>query len=509
MIDRRPAVRLGPYFVVRVTGAGGMGRTELAFRADAPDAEIAVLRRLPAGDPTLHARAELATRLAHENIGRTLHVEEIDGQLYLMHELVDGVTLGKVMRQLGAWPAPAPVALYVARELARALDHAHRFGDGVIHGDLTPENVMLSFGGDVKLINFGTARPAVTAPAPADTGVVFTHRAYVPPEAADGAPLDRGTDLYALGVLLWELLTGHRAEDLSDHSIPHPAAFDPGLPASLNAVVARALEPAPEQRYQTADELRAALDDLALEGEDPREALRAVLTRCFDVELVRDLLAEEIAEARERLPPPEEAVTVPAGTPVSRPIVPTVPLLPHRRRGLLIAGGVAATVAVGGIAALRHHDRVVAAAPTMAVAPAPPDPRDRPVARALAAVGEPPADLPAPFTPAGQRHVSGRNREPIARVTRPWSRADQLLGQANDLWERGDTTGALDRTRQALAAGAGAKAHVLLGLLLVNMQSYDAAEPELLEAVRLEPSNTEAQRLLALLRRTAAEGPDK
>src|SRR6202012_2492937 len=118
------------------------------------------------------------------------------------HELVDGVTLGKVMRQLGAWPAPAPVALYVARELARALDHAHHFRDGIIHGDLTPENVMLSFAGDVKLINFGTARAAVPAPVPTDTGVVFLHQAYAPPEAADGAPPDRGSDLYALGVLL-------------------------------------------------------------------------------------------------------------------------------------------------------------------------------------------------------------------------------------------------------------------------------------------------------------------
>ena len=225
MTERRPPVRLGPYFVVRVTGAGGLGRTELAFRADAPDAEIAVLRRLRGGDPELRARAEVATRLAHENIGRTLHVEEIDGQLCLTHELIDGVTLGKVMRQLGAWPAAVPVAIDIARELARALDHAHRFGEaGVVHGELSPENVMLSFDGDVKLINFATARPIMTTPAPADTGVVFVHRAYLPPEAADSAPLDRAADLYALGVVLWELLTGHRADDVPDLSLPHPVA---------------------------------------------------------------------------------------------------------------------------------------------------------------------------------------------------------------------------------------------------------------------------------------------
>jgi len=171
---------------------------------------------------------------------------------------------------------------------------------------------------------------------------------------------------------------------------------------------------------------------------------------------------------------------------------------------------VAVAVAVTGIVGLHHYDRppaVEPAPPAIATTPAAPNPSDRPVARALAAVSEPPAAIPATPT-ATPRHVAGRNRDPLPRVGRA-SRAEQLLGQANNLWERGDMTGALDRTRQALAAGGGAPAHVLLGMLLVNLQSYDAAEPELQEAVRLEPGNVEAHRLLALLHRTEAERPGK
>jgi Flp pilus assembly protein TadD len=106
--------------------------------------------------------------------------------------------------------------------------------------------------------------------------------------------------------------------------------------------------------------------------------------------------------------------------------------------------------------------------------------------------------------PVGLRRVEGRAPEPIDRAPRD-AAADRLLREANDLWERGNTAGAYALAREALAAGAGAPAHVLLGALLINMQNYAAAEPELATAVRLDPRNAEARRMLALLHRTSAE----
>jgi Flp pilus assembly protein TadD len=110
------------------------------------------------------------------------------------------------------------------------------------------------------------------------------------------------------------------------------------------------------------------------------------------------------------------------------------------------------------------------------------------------------AEPPAP----GQRRVAGRAPGPLDRAPRD-PVADRLLREANDLWERGNTAGAYTLAREALAAGAGPQAHVLLGALLINMKNYAAAEPELATAVRLDPRNAEARRMLALLHRISAE----
>jgi hypothetical protein len=116
----------------------------------------------------------------------------------------------------------------------------------------------------------------------------------------------------------------------------------------------------------------------------------------------------------------------------------------------------------------------------------------------------PPVVAARVMAPASPRRVEGRAPEPIDRAPHD-AGADRLLREANDLWERGNTTGAYALAREALAAGAGAPGHVLLGALLINMQNYAAAEPELATAVRLDPRNAEARRMLTLLHRISAE----
>jgi eukaryotic-like serine/threonine-protein kinase len=585
MTATRDYVQFGPYLVVRLSGAGGMGRVEVALRADGEDPEVCVIKRLHGAlhDEEKEARfrreGQIAARLEHENIARTLRLEKIDGELCIVQEFIEGVNLGKVMRQLGARPLPIVVSVHVVSAVARALAYAHGFGRmGIVHRDVTPENVMLSFAGDVKLIDFGTARSAVDGRV-TDTGVVVGRRSYVPPEAWEGEKVDQRADVFALGVVLWEVLTGRRAEEAPEPSLPDASALNSDVTLLLGQVVARAMAPAPEDRYQSADEVVAALAAFVPPDADPRRDLAELLGLCFNVTLQKQLLADDILEAKQFLrdrsvvrapvsvtdphfPPPAEETeateetaptieaaapvaavpmehtTMPAGTtasmvepanpvavtvrtasrdaapvPMARPVVATVPIqMAAKRRaspGPWLAAGVAAIVATSGIGLVRTHGRaarsrasatpiVVAPQPVAPAPPAPPavDP-EWPVAPALP---EPPPAMAAKRAPVAARAPAHALDQTPRNPT-----ADKLLRQANDLWERGNTPGAYALARQAVAAGAGAPAHVLLGALLINMKNYTAAEPELATAARLDPRNAEARRMLALLDRTAAE----
>ena len=591
MTDTREHVQFGPYLIVRLSGAGGMGRVEVALRVDEKDPAVCVIKRLHGAlhDEEQEARfrreAQIAARLEHENIARTLRIEKIDGELCIVQEFIEGVNLGKLMRQLGARPLPTVVAVHVVSAIARALAHAHGFGRlGIVHRDVTPENIMLSFAGEVKLIDFGAARSAVDGRL-TDTGVVVGRRSYVPPEAWEGDKVDHRADVFALGVVLWEVLTGRRAEEAPDPSLPDATALNPDVTLLLGQVVARAMAGAPEDRYQSADEVAAALAAFIPPEADPGRDLADLLGLCFNVTLQKQLLAEDIAEAKQFLhgphvvtlplpslsdlpapPPVEETLTVlqPAmcaeatvpTVPVANaaratvpiavlanaasatvPTVPvanaaraTVPIVPvanaaratvpivalamDQRRsspGPWLAAAVAAIVATSGIGLLRTHGRTArsrASAASLVVAP----PQVAPVAPELpelpAATPAQPAALATRVAPAdNQRRFAGRvadSQHSIDRTPRN-APADRVLRQANDLWERGNTPGAYALARRAVAEGAGAPAHVLLGALLINMKNYAAAEPELATAARLDPRNAEARRMLALLRKTAAE----
>jgi len=559
MTAPRDYVQFGPYLIVRLSGAGGMGRIEVALRADGEDPDVCVIKRLHGAlhdeekEARVRGEAQIAARLEHQNIARTMRIEKIDGELCIVQEFIEGVNLGKVMRQLGVRPLPIVVAVHVVSAVARALAHAHGFGRlGIVHRDVTPENVMLSFAGDVKLIDFGTARSAVDGRL-TDTGVVVGRRSYVPPEAWEGEKVDQRGDVFALGVVLWEVLTGRRAEETPELSLPDASTLNPEVTLLLGQVVARAMAPAPEDRYQSADEVAAALAAFIPPGADPRRELAELLGLCFNVTLQKQLLADDIAEARRFLhdrnaepasmskhdptlplpgletvpaiapetpigatveivrPPPPPPTPAAATVPTARPVVATVPIqVPDKRRsspGPWLAAGVAAIVATSGIGLLRTHGRTArsrASAESLAVAP--------PAAPPVVAPTLSPPPAPAPAAPVPHELPAPPAAAPTAvaaRVSPHAAPADKLLRRANDLWERGNTPEAYALARQAAAAGAGAPAHVLLGALLINMKNYAAAKPELAAAARLDPRNTEARRMLALLDRTAAEHQGK
>ncbi len=227
--------------------------------------------------------AMVVVRLQHGNLVPVFDAGRNDDQIYIAMEYVDGKDLLAVWNRCAQKrvPFPVDVAVYIVKELARGLGYAHAFGGlKLVHRDVSPANVLLSYTGEVKLTDFGLARSTLklqhTAP-----GIIFGKLSYLAPEQARSEPLDGRTDLYAAGILLWELLTGQQlfpvkpaaagdegarrdstADALArvrDPQIVLPSHVTPRVPPELDTIVMRALAREPARRYQSGEELRADL----------------------------------------------------------------------------------------------------------------------------------------------------------------------------------------------------------------------------------------------------------
>ncbi len=278
---------LGRFTLVERIGSGGMAEV---FRVRAPgpagfEKPLVLKRLLPhlASNPRVNAQfvaeARLAATLRHQNIVQIHGLEALeDGTLAITMEDVDGVDLATVVARAAArgLRLPSWFAVHVAVEVANALTAAHESPLVVVHRDVTPSNVFVSWAGEVKLADFGIAKALEAPPAPlhaaTEAGARKGKTAYMAPEQFTGLPVDVRTDLFALGALTWELLTGRRLfEAQSDYAtmlaiaegprVP-PSELVPGLPAELDATVLRALEPSPEDRWPSTRGLRGALIEL-------------------------------------------------------------------------------------------------------------------------------------------------------------------------------------------------------------------------------------------------------
>jgi serine/threonine protein kinase len=216
--------QFGKYVLLKPLAKGGMGEIYLAAGGDVGGFEkLCVIKKVitEKSDQTKANRfldeAKVGLRLSHSALVSTFDVGEVNGEFYIAMELIEGKDLREVwnrcvrMRQR----IPLDVALFVAREVARALAYVHGYGDlKLVHRDVAPPNILLAYVGDVKLTDFGLARSVLkqehTAP-----GVVFGRAAYLAPEQARGEVADARTDVYTLGIVLWELLTGQQFLQLS------------------------------------------------------------------------------------------------------------------------------------------------------------------------------------------------------------------------------------------------------------------------------------------------------
>jgi serine/threonine protein kinase len=270
-----PGSKVGAYTIVRELGRGGMGRVYLA--SDERLGRTVALKALAphlVSDPShrerLRREARAAAGLTHPGICTVYALEEVDGELYIATEYVDGHTLGEEIRS-GRIPSSDEM-LRTARDLADALASAH--DRGIVHRDLKPDNVMRTTDGRLKILDFGLARinaPDRTAPATfaTQTGVLLGTPAYMSPEQINGQPVDARADVFAFGVLLYEYACGVHpfvgstmlatlARVLESDARPI-AARCPAISSGLADVISKCLRKSPAERYGSATEIAAAL----------------------------------------------------------------------------------------------------------------------------------------------------------------------------------------------------------------------------------------------------------
>jgi len=260
------------YRIEKRLGAGGMGDVYRAqqISLDRPVA-LKILPAHLAEDEEFIERfvveARAAGKLSHQNIVAAVDIGESNGRYFFAMELVDGPTLQQVISREGAIPESR--AFDTAKQVARGLRHACQ--QGLIHRDIKPANIMFTPENVAKICDFGLARELHAEDAQAERGIVQSSPAYASPEQALGRrDLDHRTDLYSLGVTLFEMLTGKRpfaadtpAALLKKHATeppPEPRTLNPDLTTSANQLVLRLLKKKPEQRFDSYDQLLAALD---------------------------------------------------------------------------------------------------------------------------------------------------------------------------------------------------------------------------------------------------------
>jgi len=277
-----PGAFLGPYQVLSLIGRGGMGEV---YRALDPrlgrEVAIKTVAAQLAGDATAIARFEREARivaaLSHPSILAIYDIGTLDDGLFLVTELLQGETLGQ---RLSRGPLPWPDAIDVAAAVADGLASAHE--QSVVHRDLKPDNVFLTDGGRVKILDFGLARDvnaaadpfeAVTRSWRTEPGLIVGTVAYMSPEQVKGERLDARSDIFSLGCVLFEMLAGRPllarttvAESIAallTEAAPALSASGVQVPGDLDRLVLRCLEKDPERRFQTTRDLAAALGRIA------------------------------------------------------------------------------------------------------------------------------------------------------------------------------------------------------------------------------------------------------
>ncbi len=327
-----PGKWLGRYELLQRIGRGGMATVWVA-RDHAPRAEDERLVALKAILHDLAADQEfvdmfidegrLVGAIRHKNVVEVYEVGEADGVMFLAMEWVEGDSLHALIAESGKRrPIPPEMAVRIIADAAHGLHAAHELCDangqhlGVVHRDVSPHNILIGTDGAIKLVDFGVAKAMGRLGEATQAGQLKGKFGYMSPEQARGQPVDRRADIFALGIVLFELTTArrlfrgeHDAETLHlvvNGKIPEPCSMDPEYPEALQRIVLRALERDVERRYQTAEEFSSDLERYLLDH-------RIVVPRGGVGSLLRRVLGERIEQRRQGI----RAALKAGGTPLA------------------------------------------------------------------------------------------------------------------------------------------------------------------------------------------------
>jgi serine/threonine protein kinase/ABC-type branched-subunit amino acid transport system substrate-binding protein len=288
--------RIGRYDLIAGIGHGGMADVFLAVLASGDASRFQKLLVLKLLKPEFSAEPEfvemfleearLAARLNHPNVIQTIEVGADGERHFLAMEYVEGQPLNRVARALlldRAFDLSAKLTIML--RALNGLDYAHELADydrtplGIVHRDVSPGNILVGYDGQIKLMDFGIAK-AKDSSSHTRAGLLKGKIAYMPPEQARGGDVDRRADIFAAGVVLWELITGRRMwSGLSQGeivtrvvagNIPSPGQLAPGVPPEVEAICMKALAPKREDRYASAAELAAALESFVRRHLEPK-----------------------------------------------------------------------------------------------------------------------------------------------------------------------------------------------------------------------------------------------
>jgi eukaryotic-like serine/threonine-protein kinase len=327
--------RIGRHAVVGYIATGGMA--ELFLGKEPTGRPVVIKRILPhlARQTTFVSmfidEARIGSRAKHPNLVEVYELGQVGVDLFLVMEYLVGENLAGLVRRLTKRGERISYGLcaYIIAEVCDGLHFAHELADdegkqlALVHRDVSPQNVFVTYGGDVKLLDFGVATAAHRLTQTA-SGEVKGKYAYMSPEQCRGEPLDRRSDIFSLGIVLYELTTLRRLfkrpnelqvmRAITEEPIPRPSREIPDYPPALEAVCTRALARDPDQRYATAAEMREdlvrAMQTIGMDG-DPHESIASKFARIFSDRMVQkrellervrrggdltDLLAPEVDE---------------------------------------------------------------------------------------------------------------------------------------------------------------------------------------------------------------------
>jgi serine/threonine-protein kinase len=279
--------KFGRYFLLDHVAQGGMAEIYRARLASADGAgRLLVIKRIQAGYGAnaeflqmFKSEIKVTMGFNHPNIVQLYDFGEEQNQPYIAMEFVDGKNLRQFLQRFSELKQTFPVELaaYIMEQAASGLHYAHCFKDkisgqplNIVHRDISPQNILIAYEGSVKVIDFGIAKAATNSES-TRAGVIKGKPSYLSPEQISGEPLDGRCDIFALGIVLWELLTGKKLfagendlavlkliESVNTHVKP-PSTLNPKVPKELDYIVLKALAKQREKRYQTGEEMQRAL----------------------------------------------------------------------------------------------------------------------------------------------------------------------------------------------------------------------------------------------------------